>query len=225
MFYAKERAAIYLHVPKTGGTSMFEALRTRSGLKHHRIKRLGSHPTALRTRETIGEDEWRRCFTFATCRDPYDRLVSIWADLQRRPSSIIKGLADTGYSERKRRYLARQSLSYDFATWVLEFAEEFNVNPFGGTGVPMTRLPQAHWLCDKSDRVMIDAVMQIERADKWANMISKRLGVRLRLPRLNQTIEPGWHDNFHNDATWAFVERHLAIDFAALGYSFRKRRT
>jgi sulfotransferase famil protein len=57
--------AIFIHINKTAGTAINEALRLRGG-----------HSTALEKRAELGESVWDRKYTFAFVRNPWDRIVS-----------------------------------------------------------------------------------------------------------------------------------------------------
>ena len=59
------RDFVFVHINKTGGTSIEAAL----GLKLR-------HRTAAQLRHELGREEWARRFTFAFVRNPWDKVVS-----------------------------------------------------------------------------------------------------------------------------------------------------
>lgn len=63
----------FVHVPRTGGTSIRNALEART---EHPVRQ---HATAAELRRYLGQDGWDRRFTFGFVRNPWDRLVSLWA--------------------------------------------------------------------------------------------------------------------------------------------------
>ena len=56
---------VFIHIPKTGGTSVNRAL----GLCHE-------HKTALEYRQWLGQTAWDRKFKFTFVRNPWDKVVS-----------------------------------------------------------------------------------------------------------------------------------------------------
>jgi hypothetical protein len=58
---------IFIHVPKTGGTSIKQALGYNSII---------GHKTAMLVRQGVGEEYWNNTFKFSIVRNPWDRTVS-----------------------------------------------------------------------------------------------------------------------------------------------------
>lgn len=81
--------AVFIHIPKTGGVSIQQAL----GLQQHRYRRKLVKGARYEGLVTFGHELLPNLirggyiggdlFTFAFCRDPFDRTVSLWAHWQR----------------------------------------------------------------------------------------------------------------------------------------------
>jgi hypothetical protein len=63
-----DKSIIFIHIPKTAGTSILSTL-----LEDNQYKVTG-HPIA----NDYSEHEWINSFTFSVIRNPYDRFISNW---------------------------------------------------------------------------------------------------------------------------------------------------
>lgn len=88
--------ALYIHCPKTAGTSIratFEQIDP--GLIF-----LANHRTASQGRSFIQDITWDRLWKFSTCRHPCDQLVSHYCNIIRQPQHGYHARAKlTGFSE------------------------------------------------------------------------------------------------------------------------------
>jgi hypothetical protein len=82
MAYFPEWNAIQLHVPRTGGTTIYKTLHGREGSQSH------IHWEKLKERYTI--EVWNNAFKFATVRNPFDWLVSLYyQELRPMPTEMV----------------------------------------------------------------------------------------------------------------------------------------
>lgn len=81
LWYEKHfHRTLFIHINKTGGTSITRALR-----------KPFEHLTALEKRSQVGEIVWQEKFTFSFVRNPYDKVVSLY---HFRVKTNQTGLAD-----------------------------------------------------------------------------------------------------------------------------------
>lgn len=96
----RERNIIFVHIPKTGGSSIEDIIwgpdrrsrteeqlwnaRTHPGFNRYQS---GSpqHLLATHIREEVGYDLFNRCFRFSFIRNPWDRTVSQYVYMKKRP--------------------------------------------------------------------------------------------------------------------------------------------
>jgi hypothetical protein len=70
-----QRKLLFIHIARTGGTSVEKAL---VGEDWWKIDPTTKHLSASQARRHYGEDVWREYTTFAIIRNPWDRFVSMW---------------------------------------------------------------------------------------------------------------------------------------------------
>jgi FkbM family methyltransferase len=71
-----DRKLIFVHIARTGGTSIETAL---VGADWWERDPDSKHLSASQTRELYGEEAWRTYYKFSVVRNPWDRVVSMWA--------------------------------------------------------------------------------------------------------------------------------------------------
>lgn len=97
MILSHRNKFIFLAFNKTGTTRIEHALRKyNSRLAHYRLRlkhrRTGSrimfkHISAPQARELVGHDVWESYFTFTFARNPWSRLVSLYAYHRQKPAN------------------------------------------------------------------------------------------------------------------------------------------
>lgn len=73
--YDNERQLIFIHIARTGGTSVESAI---AGSDWWQIDPETKHLSASQAYRQYGQDTWERCSRFTLIRNPYDRVVSMW---------------------------------------------------------------------------------------------------------------------------------------------------
>lgn len=87
MLYSAAYGYLFIHIPKTGGTSVQDALisSTRDAIGHGPsvIAKRFVHATLAETGERLDQDAIRRAYKFGFVRNPWDRAVSFFLHNQR----------------------------------------------------------------------------------------------------------------------------------------------
>src|SRR4026209_3030482 len=81
MLISHRHRFIFIHVPKTGGSSVTAALRPfcePETLETARQRGLKVHSTARDVIRAFGRDVWESYFTFALERNPWDKCLSLY---------------------------------------------------------------------------------------------------------------------------------------------------
>ncbi len=209
--------AIFVHIPKTAGTSVEAALGMHGGKtdvgvnpyfnqtldREHLYGRDAQHLTAEGLKAALKE-VFDSYFKFAVVRNPWDRLVSTcaWSD-----QKWFKGqeLASSEF-ERIVRQLYAASRDPKSAQALLA-STHFK--------------PQFLYIVDRELRPMVDHVARYENlAEEWAS-IGRRLGLGAgtALPgRMKSHHRP--YQEYYTDETRAMVGELYSRDVSIFGYAF-----
>lgn len=189
--------SIFIHVPKTGGTSFTNGL----GLVHKphvSISRFVARDPAFAA----------QAFKFAIVRNPWDRLHSAF--------HFLRG--DRYVSRDDRAFASRYLKAFsDFTSFCKALASPSIRREIMGY---FHFLPQMHWLClPGSDTPYMDYVGRFETLGDSFAVIADKLGVSTHLPFLNRTDRPAYCDEYTAE-TRDIVAEIYAADIAAFGYTF-----
>jgi len=203
---------IFIHVPKSAGTSMMRALQELPGnnrrwsavSNHEPIRDFHVHWPGRRSlldrilhRSPVGY------LTFAFVRNPWDRLASLYRYL----------------TERKRRKPGVSGLT-SFA----DFLDQAAQGVAWINGLHSFR-NQVDFFRDAEGRMAIDFVGHYEHLADDVMALADRLGVPIRLPHLNQSSHAGRdYRRDYSDRLAEFVRERFTRDVDQFGYEFDQPR-
>jgi hypothetical protein len=208
---------LYVHIAKTGGTSVRASLRQLqwrdpmyllqiicSRLDHlsgHRIAaKLPRHSKVIAAMEMLPRDYFDSLFKFAFVRNPWDLQVSSYHHIKRERPHLMEGFEDFE----------------SFLRWKLnpERPWQYHID----TSITL----QTDYLVDLHGKQVVDFVGHYETLhDDW-NTICNRLGLSGReLPHKRKaTDRSSDFRRYYTDATAELVATHFARDIEMLGYRF-----
>lgn len=214
MIISRGRSYIFVHIPKTGGTSMALALEDRA-MKDDIM--LGDTPKALNRRRRVKDiktsgrlwkhaalsdidglvsvEEIAAMFTFTMVRNPWDRMVSYY------------------------HWLREQSFDHPAVT--LAKARDFA----GFLSEPVTQSTQRQWpassyMVDIEGKERCAAYIRLEHFAQDAAPLWDHLGFELSLPHQNRSARVTDFRDYYTPALRDIVADCCATDIARFGYSF-----
>jgi len=200
---------IFIHIPKTGGTSIEDAIwppaaqRTPADLWmgfvdefHNRYQTGGlQHLLAAQVRDAVGEPTFRAYFKFAIVRNPWDKAVSQFAFMQRR--------------EDLRRFIGMQP-GDSFKRYLALIARKPHVQ----------WTPQARFVMDAEGHSLVDLLGRFEALQTTMQDVFARLGLPgAALPHLKQGQRGPYQDYYDQEAI-DLVAAMYQEDIRAFGYRF-----
>jgi hypothetical protein len=201
---------LFIHIDKSAGTSIQRALQPHArlnvdsrlrrrlvwlgGLNRlglHRVMEFPEHVTARVVKTCLPPDVYAGLIKFAFVRNPWDRLVSRYAQLLRNPEdpSRHRGKAEKGFEE--------------FLRWEIR----------------RNKSHQHTYVCDGRGGLIVDFTGYFERLEEDFATICQRLGVAATLPKANHSKHEDYR-SYYTPATRQMVAEHCRRDIELFCYDF-----
>lgn len=192
----RKAGVVYIHVPRTAGTSISEAVFD-SWIDHFALKgHLATMPA-----EVLALPR------FTVVRNPWDRALSSWSF-----ASAGTGLDSRIYVHHRHKY--RTEGFRTFERFVLEWLPEQDIDSCD----PLFRL-QSGLLTDESGALPFDHIGRFEDLALTQDWLSERLGRKIVLPHHNRSSHSSYRDCFTNEMRDS-IARIYGEDVQRLGYDF-----
>jgi hypothetical protein len=214
MIVSPQRGYVFVHIPKTGGTSLALALEARAarddiliGDTPKAVKRrgrwqalpgaehLGKHARLLDLERVLGAQALDAMKVFTIVRNPWDRMVSYYTWLQ-------------GQGFKHPSVALAQSLCFS----------DFIRHP--QIAQPWQRMDAAQYVTRGDGRIQCDLFLRLEHLAEDAARLETLIGVRLGELTMENRSERGAYAGYYSDEDRAWVERLSAADIARFGYVF-----
>lgn len=207
---------LFVHIAKTGGTSVRAALNTLrwkdplyyaswpahkvSGIFGHKLGlKFPRHAHIIAAQEMLPEDYFKALFKFAFVRNPWDLQVSSFHHIQRERPAAMNGITDFN----------------EFMRWKFdaERPPQYHID----TSLNL----QTDYLVDLHGNVLIDFIGRYEKLEEDFGRVCERIGVSLKLPHRRQaTDRQKDYRKYYDDHSEELVASHFARDIEILGYNF-----
>ena len=207
---------LFVHIAKTGGTSVRKALNRyrwrdpyylpqwlaskMSGLTGHAVGiKLPRHCKAITAQEMLPREIYERLFKFAFVRNPWDLQVSSYHHIKReRPELMTEGESFSDFLHRKLD--PTRPWQYHLDTSIT---------------------PQRHYVIDLEGNQIVDFVGRYESLQQDFNTCCQRIGLPvIELPHRRQASDRSAYRDYYDDTTRELVAQHFAVDIEAFGYEF-----
>lgn len=198
------RKFIFVHIPKTAGSSLKEAL----GLSWE------NHKDLARYRREIDEETFSGLFKFTVVRNPWDRLVSDYRFQTR------------GHGRRASKLHAfdKQGRKRSFEEWVnAAFTNPTAYEPkrWGGEVSPGIHRwsPQVDWIAPEG-HIGVDMVIRFEELAESIANLSERLGIPVATPGNEKRMLRRPYPDYYSPSLRDRVGEYYADDVRLFNYTF-----
>lgn len=222
MLVSHEQKFLFIHIQKTGGSTIKTLLRTQID----DLEQIGASHRPLCEASEIGDDYFR----FAFVRNPWARLVSWYSMIQDaagyrwyHPYLTTSPQRRARIREHRRqmhtnkmwRYVQKTCSSFD--GFIRNCTDEVEV--FDGVFYSFAR-NQIDYLTDTSATLAVDFIGRTERLAADTNRVFSRLGLQTPdIPTVNPSSH-GHYSQYYTPETADIVRRRYARDIEAFGYEF-----
>lgn len=208
---------LFVHIAKTGGTSVRSALSRRiwadpyripqiicsrlSGWTRHRLGiKFPRHAKAIAALEMLPTDFFQGLFKFAFVRNPWDLQVSSYHHVRRERPHLLRNIDDFE----------------SFLKWKLEGQRGYHYI------LDASVEPQWYSLIDLRGNCIVDYIGRFETLLQDFDYVCKKIGLKKtpQLPRKRKAKSRSDYRVYYNDKTAELVEKHFKPDIEAFQYSF-----
>ena len=211
MLISHDRRFLFVHVPKTAGTSITNCIRPfaddpasyfenrfleRLGIRvnlfsPYRRKRFRTHATALDVKRNLPADVYDRLYKFTFVRNPWSMLASLYRFIPSRPR------------HRKAKIVA--AMTFD------EFVDTWTLRP---------EVHQKRWVCDSRGDVIVDYIGRYESLSHDFQHVCNHLGIECLLPHDNRGPGSADYRELYSKRLETLVADRLSEDIDLFEYQF-----
>ncbi len=215
MYASRGRNFIFVHIPKTGGTSLALALERRAmkddimlgdtpkaRRRRHRVRgikssgRLWKHSRLIDLYGLLDEEEINDFFVFTIVRNPWDRMVSYYHWLKDQDFEHVA---------------VTQAKALSF--------QDFIRHP--AVSMSMRAMPYSHYVTDRKRVERCDMFLRLESIDSDVERLEKVLGIPIGpVPHENRSDRSLDYREAYSFDDQRFVAEICAEDIRRFGYSF-----
>lgn len=216
MIISTGRNYIFVHIPKTGGTSLSLALEARAGKddillgdtpkavrRRPRVKaltdlargRLWKHSTLADIEGVVAPDTFDKMFVFTLVRNPWDRAVSYY------------------------HWLREQSFDHP----AVDLAKALKFKPFllhPDTQAGFRQMPASAYVQRASGREQCQVFARIEHLVPDLEPVEAHLGFSLDIPHINRSPRGEDYRVYFDDETAQAIQDMCHMDIQRFGYAF-----
>lgn len=191
--YMRRHKCIFIHIPKTAGTSVLAALGHR-GVRDH---------ATYREFQAASPSRYDRYYKFGFVRDPYSRIFSLFGYLKKGGNG---GPADVRFGE----IINKENMDFYAFCKYIKCQRLSTIHPLFW--------PQVCYVVDGGGNMVLDFLGKMENIDNDFQVVKNALGLRAELPELNKTKEDRDGNNSISESSALLIQEMYDVDFSYFNY-------
>ena len=210
---AADKEILFIHIPKSAGVSISQALVKKVGLKTY-----GPHFKCKHLFYPQGDLERENYFVFTFVRNPWERLVSTFYYIMKGGRAEI---------DARRRDLYLSKYQGDFSKFVLDIKNWIDIREdasiYPDRFIPHFR-PQFEYIFDDQGNNMVDFIGRFENIGDDFRTLCTALSIdAVKLPTSNRSSHGRYH-KYYDHKTMEIVADFYAKDIELFDYQFGKAK-
>ncbi|MFQ5471137.1 MAG: sulfotransferase family 2 domain-containing protein [Gammaproteobacteria bacterium] len=216
MLLSHKHNFLFVHIAKTGGTSVRAALnklRWRdpmyypmflcsklSKMTGHRIAaKFPRHSKIIAAKEMLPDEYFAQLFKFAIVRNPWDLQISSYHHIKRERPHLMQGINDFE----------------SFLKWKMDPERPYQYHV--DTSIEL----QSDYLVDLHGNIIVDFIGQYESLQQDFAEICHRIGIdEIELPHKRKATDRANYQQYYSDETAQLVAEYFKRDIENFSYSF-----
>lgn len=201
-----ENKYIFIHIPKTAGTSVRHALHQAQFSHQSKGTRLAfhKHTPALTIKRNISKSIWNSHFKFAFVRNPWDLMVSSYYWWLRKGKRYSKSIAQKAIQVEQCR---------DF--------REFILSDFGSTHInELEARDLSHWICDENGEIIVDFVGKVENLQQDLEYVFNQLGASCPKVKVSNASQRDTYQKYYDRETKEAIANRFQWTIETFDYEF-----
>ena len=202
---------LFIHIPKTAGSSIEDSLHSYTEFLYHEL----THALSVQYRDWLEPIFFESLFKFAFVRNPWDLQVSCWRYYVRNKN------IDMTFDE---------FINWKFNGNILQMQDRLPTNDphvdleWLRTCYYSNRTPQTYYLIDESGKFIVNFIGAFEKLNEDFDLISTHLKLKDSfLPMTNESYlneKDRDYKQYYKDETKEIVENRFDLDIKMFGYEF-----
>jgi hypothetical protein len=211
--FSREYKMIFIHIPRTGGTSMAYSLKTLSStFKYPQWNHFNYIQYKIHLSQRFNENI-DNYFVFTIIRNPWDRVVSHYEWHTSGSISDDKKYYDSGIKIKPRgRPIIQKKKRVPFDQYVLSMKKIYT---------PFEKQTQYDYLKGPGNKLYIDFIIQYETLNEGLDCLRNKKKINLDFPHIHKTDHKHYSEYFQNDLTLINAVRdYFKRDIDYFGYTY-----
>lgn len=215
MLLSTERNFIFIHIPKTGGSSINHLLFPYRNFDYY----TDSHLTVENYRNWIDMDLFNGLYKFSFVRNPWDLQVSTW-----RYSVKNHGLTISFKDYIKWKFIEDTNLM-DYRKFANSSEHDQN-NELIRSAFYVNRVPQIYFLISEKGYIMMDYIGNLENIEEDMSNICSTLEIDYQhVPKINvSNYENKPYQEYYDEETKIIVDNWFKLDIEIFKYEFENNK-